>query len=334
MTARSSISPSGPRLATGLGLGVRADDTVFEVMGTRAHLLVVDGSADLLRDARRFVEELEDHWTRFRPDSDVSRLNDAEGAWTPVHPDTLVLLDRARTGWQVTDGRFDPTVLPAVLAAGYDTTFAAVAEREDPPRANGCAVPGPGGAMSPGIWAAPGLGGLQLDRTGQRARLPRGAAVDPGAIGKGLAADLVVERLLGRGVGGAMANIGGDLRVAGRPPGPGGWGVEVVVPGGGQTLLLAMAEGAVATSTPTYRRWRHHGRVAHHLIDPTTGQPARDPARSATVVAGTGWLSEVLATSLVIGGPPGDLAAVGATGLLTHDDGRIQYLPGLKEYTR
>ncbi len=322
-----------PRLATGLDLGDDTAETVFAAMGTQAHVVVIDGSPDLLADAHRFVDELEDHWSRFRPDSDISRLNRGQGDWVPVHPDTVTLLDRARSGWQLTDGRFDPTVLPTIVATGYDTSFEVVAARSD-------TAPG-GHASAPALdqraaarRPAPGLGGLHLDGRRGLARLPRGVGVDPGAIGKGLAADLVVERMLEGGAAGAMANLGGDLRVAGRPPTPAGWGVEVTIPGCPETLLISLADGGVATSTPAYRRWQHEGRVVHHLVDPRTGRPAAHPAWSATVVAGAGWLAEVLATALVLGAPQEHLSGVGATGFTTDDGGRVQSLPHLEEYLR
>lgn len=331
-----SMSPTRtrvPPLATGLDLGDGAAEIVFDAMGTQAHVVVVDGGGGLPADARRFVDELEDRWSRFRPTSDVSRLNRADGNWVQVHPDTLMLLERARTGWQVTDGWFDPTVLPAIVAAGYDTTFEVVAGRSDPAPIRDGAAPEPD-RRTDGPGPAPGLARLELDRRCSRVRLPSGVGVDPGAIGKGLAADLVVDRMLDLGAAGAMANVGGDLRVAGRPPVPAGWGVEVAIPGSNDTLLLGLAEAGVATSTPAYRRWQREGRVVHHLVDPHTGRPAAHPAWSATVVAGAGWLAEVLATSLVLGAPPDHLLTLGATGFVTDDAGRVQRLPGLEEYLR
>ncbi len=316
--------------ATGVGLGPTATEAVFAAMGTQVHLVVVDGPPDALDGARRLVDHLEARWSRFRPESDLSRLGRADGAWVSVHPDTVQLLEHARAGWEATAGRFDPTVLPALVAAGYDTTFATVVAR---PPARADAPPG-SRRTGAGDAPAPGLASLEVDRPGGRVRVPAGVGIDPGAIGKGLAADLVVERVVADGAAGAMANVGGDLRAAGAGPGGDGWGIEVVVPGHDTTLLLAVADGAVATSTPAYRRWHHDGRPVHHLVDPRTGRPADRPATSATVVAGTGWLAEVLATSLVLGGPPEDLLAVGATGLVVDHDGGLAELPGLREYRR
>ena len=93
-------------------------------MGSDAHVHLVGGSPGLLGRARRRVEELEARWSRFRPDSELSRLNDgAGGDPQPVSAETVMLLERAVDAWRLTDGRFDPTVLGDVLRAGYTTSF-------------------------------------------------------------------------------------------------------------------------------------------------------------------------------------------------------------------
>ncbi|MBY5163582.1 FAD:protein FMN transferase [Salsipaludibacter albus] len=324
-------APTRRPLDTGLLPGRGAAEMVFPAMGSDAHVVVVDAPPGLLAVARDLVGRLEAHWSRFRPDSDVSRLARAEGSWVSVHADTHVLLERCRVGWELTAGRFDPTVLPALLAAGYDETFTAVAARVAAEGTAPDATSTPARA-GPVATSAPGLAGLELDPRRRRARLPAGVALDPGAIGKGLAADLVVEWLLEHGAGGAMVNVGGDLRAAGQPPAPGGWGIEVAVPASATTVTLVVADAGIATSTPAYRCWQHDGRLVHHLLDPVTGQPAEDPPWSATVVAGAGWLAEVLATSLAMGDHR-PLRSVGATGFVVVDD-QIVSQPGLEEYRR
>src|SRR4029453_12412999 len=94
----------------------------FRAMGSDVHVLV-DGPPALLQVARDRVEELERRWSRFRPDSEISRLNDLAGSPMVVTPETLGLVGRALEGARVTGGRYDPTVLGDVLRAGYDRTF-------------------------------------------------------------------------------------------------------------------------------------------------------------------------------------------------------------------
>ena len=77
----------------------------FRAMGCDVHVLVVDGPADLLQLARDRVEEQERRWSRFRPDSEISRLNQLAGSPVQVSPVTLGLVRRAIEGAGVTGGR-------------------------------------------------------------------------------------------------------------------------------------------------------------------------------------------------------------------------------------
>jgi FAD:protein FMN transferase len=94
-------------------------------MGTTAHVIVV-GDASLADDACARLDDLERRWSRFRPDSEVSRMNANAGAHVVVSTDTLLLVQLAVAAWHRTGGLFDPTVLAAVRRAGYDRDFANV----------------------------------------------------------------------------------------------------------------------------------------------------------------------------------------------------------------
>ena len=93
----------------------------FRVMGVQASVVVVDGAPGLSQAARARIDELERRWSRFSPDSEVSRL--VPGAANLVSDDTYALVECAVAGWRLTGGRFDPTVRDAVVAAGYDRSF-------------------------------------------------------------------------------------------------------------------------------------------------------------------------------------------------------------------
>src|SRR5689334_15520064 len=95
-------------------------------MGTMAHVVVTGGSADLLDLAEARIEELESRWSRFRPDSELCRLNTAAGAPTVVSRDTALLIEHCIEAWTRTAGLFDPTVHDAMVANGYDRTFDAI----------------------------------------------------------------------------------------------------------------------------------------------------------------------------------------------------------------
>src|SRR5437870_1539317 len=143
-----------------------------------------------------------------------------------------------------------------------------------------------------------------IDVDGDRVRLPAGVGLDPGGIGKGLAADLVVAEALAAGAAGACVNLGGDLRVAGRPPegpsaaGKTAWTVAVEHPASPEPLaLLGLHDGAVATSTTLRRRWTAGGQERHHLIDPWTGSPSTSGLTPAAVVTAAPWGADGPATA-------------------------------------
>lgn len=267
-------------------------------MGSDAHLVVVTdgGRADpdeLLAAGWARIDDLEARWSRFRPDSEVSALNRHPGAPVVVSADTVTLVEHAVAAWELTGGRFDPTVGAAMAAHGYDRTLSELLRGSVPA---GTTEPVP----------APGLAGTRLDPGLGTVTLARGVRFDPGGIGKGLAADLVARALLDAGAAGALVNLGGDLRAAGEPPGASGWvvGVDEPLRPDHELARLALPHGgAVATTSRLRRRWRTLAGEAHHLIDPATGRPADTDTVAVTVVADHAWRAEVLAKALFLAGP-------------------------------
>jgi thiamine biosynthesis lipoprotein len=270
----------------------------FPVMASAAQV-VVHGDPALLSVAELRLRELESRWSRFQPASEVSRLNGAGDAWTTVSEDTLLLIRRAVEAWRWTGGAFDPTLLAAIKAFRGESDESPV--------------------------GAPGLGSVEIDPARGAVRLGRGVAFDPGGIGKGLAADLVATELVALGADAVLVNVGGDLRAAGDAPFPGGWGVEVEVPGG--SVLLGIAEGGVATSSPSARAGTGPLGAWHHLFDPGVGAPLDDPPASATVVAPQAWQAEVWTKAVLRRGTPA--VPVGLAALLAPADGPVQVDPAM-----
>src|SRR6188474_3172238 len=98
----------------------------FRAMGSDVHVVVV-GDPSLLAVATFRVDELERRWSRFRPDSEISRLNAHRGEPVVVSVETFALVERSVRAWRETRGRFDPTVLGDLIRLGYDRPFEAVA---------------------------------------------------------------------------------------------------------------------------------------------------------------------------------------------------------------
>lgn len=287
-------------------------------MGTDCDLTLLGGTPELLDFAVDRVEELEARWSRFRPTSELLRLHGHPGRPVVVSDDTFAVLELALAAWRDTRGAFDPSVHDAVRAAGYTDDFAA--------------LPPDGGPVPPGT-PAPGLADVRLDPLVRSVTLPPGVHLDLGGIGKGRAADVVAAELLAHGAVGVCLSLGGDVRLAGEPP-TSGWIVDVEeLPG----TRLALARGGIATSARTRRRWRRGGTDLHHLIEPSTGNPAAGAGRAVTVIAGTAAEAEVLAKALYLLGP-GPVAPLlaerGATGVVVDDTGDPHPLPGFADYLR
>jgi thiamine biosynthesis lipoprotein len=137
-----------------------------------------------------------------------------------------------------------------------------------------------------------------------------------------MAVDAAVEALHVAGVTPAAVNAGGDLAVIGTPHGQAEWRIAVETRDGGH--VVALAHGALATSSTERRRWTRGGREIHHLIDPRTGEPASTGIASVTVSAHTCVQAEVAAKTAVLLGPADGGAFIrrmGLSGLIVGSDG-------------
>jgi thiamine biosynthesis lipoprotein len=283
-------------------------------MGTRVAVNVIDGPEGAPAAALRRLEALEARWSRFRPDSDLRRASDRPGRWTTVAPETLSLLAVARTAWEATAGACDLTGGAAIAAAGYDRTLEDVIARGTiPPSDDRPGAPRP----------FPGLDAVEVDAGRGLVRVARGCILDAGAIGKGFAADLVADEVRASGARGVLVDVGGDLAVRGEPPEGGPWRLGVDLDGG-PSPTWTLASGGVATSSSVRRRWRHAGREMHHVLDPRTGAPVVTPPRAVSVLAGTAWWAEAVATALMVAAPSARASAasrMGAIAILVEQDG-------------
>ena len=241
------------------------------------------------------LDHLEACWSRFVPDSDLSRLNLADGHPVQVDPSTITLVATMIEAWRATEQRFDPTTLPALMVAGYSSSI------DDPRRITIL----PTGALRFDDSAAvrPKLDDIEIDLDAGIIRLPVGLTIDAGGIGKGLAADLAVDLALRSGADGAMVSIGGDIAASQRAP-ESEWRVVIAHPDADREPVgtIALTGGGVATSSTRSRRWRHEGIDRHHLIDPWTDAVSTTDLASVTVIARSGWLAEAHATAAILAG--------------------------------
>ena len=279
----------------------------FRAMGTDVELLLdapAGAGDEAFAAVEREFERLEALLSRFRPDSELSRLN-REGS-LEAGPDLARVTALAVAARLRTRGRFDPTVHDALVAAGYDRTFEELGN----------------GTVANGSAARCG-GEVAVDERSGRIRLAPGVHLDLGGIGKGYAVDRACDLLAQAGP--CLVNAGGDLAARGRA-----WPVGVETREG--TLTLELDGGALATSGTDRRRWRTAAGNAHHLIDPASGRPAESDLLRVTVVASEAVEAEVLAKSLFLAGADEAKAEaddLGAPCVLVLADGRTVLGGGL-----
>ena len=210
----------------------------------------------------------------------------AAGTWVPVGRRLLEALELAMRAREDTSGRFDPTILPALVAAGYDKSFELLEERA---------------AKHPIGWHAGAE--VELDHRRGRARLALGTAVDLGGIGKGFAAmrALNAMRAACPMLTGGLVDLGGDIAVWGTPPEGGPWRIDIADPRAATRIAgtLQLTNGGVATSGRDARKFGRNGEL-HHLIDPRTGTPAAAGPLAVTVVAANATEAEAHATALAV----------------------------------
>jgi len=247
-------------------------------MGTRAKILTIGGTPDLAERLFETLRSLERKWSRFLDNSELSAANMEPGVTHTVSADTVELVAAMKRGHDMTNGAFDPTLLPALVAEGYTTSLV---NPELTARVHEAArLRGNLGAVEVG----PGT-----------LTIPRGTMLDSGGVGKGLAADLVVRAAREAGALGALVDVGGDLRVSGFSPRGDSWRLAIENPfeTGQQLSVIAVADSGVATSTVTKRRFRSGLRETHHIISPRTLKSTDSDTLQATVVASTAADAEV-----------------------------------------
>jgi thiamine biosynthesis lipoprotein ApbE len=228
--------------------------------------------------------------SRFRSDSELSRLNASPEQEITISPLLAEAIAAALRGAELTEGAVDPTVGSAIRMAGYDTDFAS--------------VPADGDQIQLVAHRIPGWRAIRFDLHSRSLRLPRGVELDLGATAKALASDLAAtaasKAIAGAGV---LVSLGGDIAVAGEAP-PEGWPVQASedssAPIDDDEETVSIASGGIATSSTTVRRWTRGGVVLHHIIDPATGLPAKSPWRTATVVAATCVDANIASTAAIV----------------------------------
>jgi thiamine biosynthesis lipoprotein len=301
-------------------------DLTFDAMGSHVRLLIgepgpgMPPAAAAAEQGRRFVEDFDATLSRFKPDSELSRLNADPRERVPASELMRRAVEAGVFAAERSGGLVDPTLLREIEDAGYVASRAGMKGLPLGEALTDAPARHPASPRSEQRWR-----GFEVDdETGEIAR-PPGLRFDTGGTGKGLAADMVAASL--RGYSRFIVDCGGDIRIGGADALVHPYEVFVEHPiTGGRAHVLRLGSGGVATSGINVRIWRDQdGRYAHHLLDPATGEPAWTGLVGATALGDTALEAETLSKAALLSGPErGREIFSERGGLLIHDSGRVE----------
>lgn len=291
----------------------------YSALGTTVEGGVRGTSADaqhVLQVARDTVRAFERQFSRFRADSELTRLNEHAGTAFLVSEAMLALLAAAQNAWRQTGGVVDPTIGNALCAAGYNTSFDQVHDDLVPQRL---------------VRRAPlpvTLRDVAIDHKRHTVTVPRGTSLDFGGIGKGYLLDRLTP-LFSRVTEHWWYSLGGDMIVSGHDENGSPWKVAAQDP---FSLDRDWAEfrppagrWGIATSGTVKRRGVHFGAPWHHLIDTATSLPSTSDVPAATALAPTALLADISAKTVILLGSEQGLQwaenQLGVDVVLTRNDG-------------
>jgi thiamine biosynthesis lipoprotein len=299
--------------------------SVFPLWGGQA--VVVTAVPQAINAARTLVRAetaaMDAACSRFREDSELSRINALAGESVQVGPLFAEVVGAALRAAAATDGDVDPTCGAGLEAIGYDRDIEVL--REDGVR-----------VVVHEYLPAPGWQSIDWDSESRTLRVPPGCRLDFGAVAKALAADRAAAAVTGELGCGVLVSLGGDIATAG-PGHDKGWRIKVTddhrageaVPG--QTI--SVSSGGLATSSTTVRRWQGQSGPLHHVLDPRTGRPADSCWRTVSVTAATCVDANTAATAALLRGEaaPAWLAGLGLPARLVRQDGTVRTVGGWPE---
>ena len=330
---KRSLFPVFFLLLTLCGCAKTEQQTIF-AMNTVMEFSVHDEAAeDTVARMTQRINALEALLSRTREESEVSALNTANGAETPISFEVWSLLDTARAVTNATDGAFDVTIAPIASAWGFAEEAFRVPSREELD------------ALAPLVNSD----GITLAQSGSTylASLQPGQAVDLGGIAKGYASDCIADIFLEDSIKSGYASLGGNILAWGGKNDGSPWRVGVKDPSNTEALcgVLELRDAYAVTSGGYERFFEENGVTYHHIIDPATGAPAESDLLSVTVVmdredtllegrCGSGTLCDALSTALFVMGEDAALDFWRSGGydldlVLVTADGRIISTPGV-----
>lgn len=298
----------------------------FRAMGGEM-LAILEGEEDsfpsILDEVPGWFEGWEQTLSRFRPDSELSRLNQTFDQPVEVSETLWDVFQYALSAETITGGLVTPGVLDALVEAGYSESYDFLPRQQ----------------VRFGVQTLSAVNPLSLvtwDEDDRTICLPYGMRLDFGGVAKGWAAHQTAMRLKKYGSG--LMNAAGDIAINGSMSCGELWLIGVRNPFVNDTDFetLKLSRCGVATSGKDRRTWNQNGMFRHHIIDPKTGLPAETNVVTATVVAPTVMEAEAASkAALILGGEKGlewIESDPSLAGILVLDNGHTLYSKRITEY--
>jgi FAD:protein FMN transferase len=291
--------------------------TTFEALGT--YVFLASRRPAILPPTQRLaaavLSDVDRACSRFRDDSDLTRVNRHAGRWVEVDPLLVGAVTAACEAADQTDGLVNPLLGRPLVQLGYDRDFDELHELADQP------------ALEPTPPPVDAWREIRCDPDGAL-RIPEGTALDLGATAKAWAADLTAAAIGEETGAGAIVSLGGDIAIAPDaeeerlPP----WPIDISThPGDPAETTVTLDCGGLATSSTQVRRWSRAGVSLHHVLDPRTGRPAPTVWRAVTATGPSATAANTASTASIVLGElaPTWLESHGVTSRLVAADGRV-----------
>jgi len=296
----------------------------FHAMGCEMLAVVDSESAPLLlAKVPEWFEEWEQVLSRFRFDSELTRINQIHEQPICVSETLWDVFQAAQKAEKMTNGLVTPTLLDAIIEAGYDRPFDVLPH---------LATPTP----APVLTASTSLTAIAVENSARTITLPFGVGLDFGGVAKGWAAHQAMKRSQSECP--ALIDAAGDIAISGPRADGSPWQIGIADPfhPGQEIETLYLNECGVATSGKDRRRWTRNGILQHHIIDPLTNQPAETDLLTVTVVAPDVMQAEARAKAAFILGSRAGLEWIESrpefAALFILDNGQVFYSHKMEDY--
>lgn len=266
----------------------RVQKEIF-AMDTFMDLTVYGSQADeAVKKGISFIHDLEKKFSVTDVESDVAKLNSANGKAVSVSEETYELVSFCKEISDVTDGCLDISIYPVVKAWGFTTDSMHIPSKEEIEKASSFV----------------NYKKIML-LNNNRIKLEKGMEIDLGAAAKGYLSQKLMDLWKEMGVTSAIVSLGGNVQTLGTKPDGSDYVVGITDPSDGSSIYgtLKVRDKAVVTSGIYQRYFEENGVRYHHIMDSRTGRPAENELASVTVLTKCGWKADMLATALYVMGP-------------------------------